>query len=85
MHSAASGGNVEVIDILKDADAKLLSTEDCRQKTPLHLAAKYGKLEAVEHLMCAFDGQPTDEIDFMDEAIESGHKYDACSMHTIIL
>ena len=28
MHSAASGGNVEIIEILKDADADLVHVED---------------------------------------------------------
>ena len=82
MHSAASGGNVEIIKKLKDAesDANLVHIKDSDKKTPLHVAARCGNSGAVECLMC-IHGQPTDEIDFMDEAIDNGHKYDSCSMH----
>ena len=50
LHVAAAGGHVKIIEMLIDAQADI-AAKDIENRTPLHLAARNGRLEAVRCLM----------------------------------
>ena len=88
MHMAAAEGHVDIMEILKNANARI-SAKDKRGRTPLHLAAYYGKVNAVEYLTKEIHHvrreQPyalvkhtlfsTSGLSYLDEAIKEGHRY----------
>lgn len=53
MHNAAQAGNCSMIDFLlkEDTNKTLISAPDEKGFTPLHLAAKYGQIEAAATLL----------------------------------
>ena len=56
LHVAAAGGHINIIKMLIDAQANI-SAKDSDWNTPLHIAAKYGRVEAVKYLMQIADEQ----------------------------
>lgn len=50
MHIAAAGGYMQIIEMLINAQANL-SAKDADNQTPLHYAARNGRVEAVRRLM----------------------------------
>ena len=50
MHVAAANGHIDIIKMLVDAEASI-SAKNYLKRTPLHLAARYGRVEAVKYLM----------------------------------
>ena len=90
MHMAAAEGHVDMMEILKNANSGI-SAKDKRGRTPLHLAAYYGKVNAVEYLTKEIHHicreQPvtflnlkrtsfsTSGLSYLDEAIKEGHRY----------
>ena len=56
LHVAATGGHVDIIKMLVNAQVNI-SARDDNWNTPLHLAAKHGKVKAVKYLMQVTDEQ----------------------------
>ena len=50
MHVAAAGGHVDIIKMLVHGQGNVFA-RDSSSRTPLHLAAKHGRVEAVKYLM----------------------------------
>ena len=84
MHAAAIGGNVDIIKMLVNAQGNIYAKDD-DWNTPLHLAAKYGRAEAVKYLIQLMDELQSEVVDeeavlikdtsYFDEAILSGQRY----------
>ena len=84
MHAAAIGGNVDIIKMLVNAQGNIYAKDD-NWNTPLHLAAKYGRAEAVKYLIQLMDELQSEVVDeeavlikdtsYFDEAILSGQRY----------
>jgi ankyrin repeat protein len=53
IHDAARKGDVKKIQALLASDPKLVSDRDSEGNTPLHIAARYGQLEAAQALVAA--------------------------------
>ena len=84
MHVAAAEGHPNMIKILVDTEADVLA-RDKYWKTPLHLAARNGRVKAVKYLMQITVEKTQESEDkkkkleartYLDEAIKNDQRYD---------
>ena len=83
LHVAAAGGHLKIMEMLIDAKANVAAKDD-DGKTPLHFAARYGRVDAITYLMqVAYDlakaKTPHEKVESDGNADEEDEDEEECS------